>query len=125
MAVVISVPRFGSLEAAVMERMWACDRPVSVRDVLARLDRQLAYTTVQTVMEALHRKGWLHRRRDGRANLYSVAATREDYVSALLGEALDQAADRPAALLRLVETLDAPDAERVRHALWTAGRAQR
>ena len=117
--------RFGSLEAAVMDQMWAADGPVSVRDVLARLDRQLAYTTVQTVMDALHRKGWLHRHRDGRANLYSAAATREDYVSALLSEALDQAADRPAALLRLVETLDTSDAERLRQALRTASGARR
>lgn len=117
--------RFGSLEAAVMERMWDCDTPVSVRDMLTRLDRELAYTTVQTVMDALHRKGWLHRRRDGRANLYRAAATRDDYVSALLTEALDQAADRTAALLRLVETLDASDAQRLRHALRTAGGARR
>ena len=108
-----------------MEQIWISPGPVSVRDMLGRLDRRLAYTTVQTVMDALHRKGWLHRHRDGKANVYSAAATREEYVSRLLHDALSQATDRPAALLRLVETLDAPDVQQLRHALRSSGGTRR
>ncbi len=43
-----------------------------VREMVEDLhnDRALAYTTVMTVMENLHRKGWLRRERDGRAWRY-------------------------------------------------------
>ena len=58
---------FGDLEATVMDLMWSADRPLLVREVidLMRPERAPAYTTVMTVMDNLHRKGWLDRRRDG------------------------------------------------------------
>ena len=48
----------GELEAAVMACLWQSQTPVSVRDVMDRLnaDRDLAYTTVLTVLDNLHRK---------------------------------------------------------------------
>ena len=51
--------QFGELEAVIMDRLWDWGRPVLVREVLddLRKDRSLAYTTVMTVMENLHRKG--------------------------------------------------------------------
>ena len=102
------MPRFGDLEAAVMEQVWSAGEPVRVRDVLIGVSRSrpLAYTTVQTVMEVLHRKGWLTRSRKGRANIYRATGTREDYVAALLTEALTQTEDRSAALLRFFEAVD-------------------
>ena len=52
--------RFGELEAVIMDRLWEWGRPALVREVVDDLhgDRPLAYTTVMTVMENLHRKGW-------------------------------------------------------------------
>lgn len=46
------MPRFGDLEAAIMGEVWSAEHPVRVRDVLSGINkrRQLAYTTVQTVM---------------------------------------------------------------------------
>ncbi|MFC6706617.1 BlaI/MecI/CopY family transcriptional regulator [Flexivirga alba] len=72
------MPRFGDLEAAIMDQVWALGDPVRVRDVLEELQRSPvpAYTTVQTVMDILFRKGWLTRRKHGRANLYAAAASR-------------------------------------------------
>lgn len=99
------MPQFGELEAAIMDEIWASDEPLRVRQVLERLavHRSLAYTTVQTVMDVLHRKGWLDRIKDGRANVYVPTASREDYVAELMHEALVHTDDRPAAVLRLVE----------------------
>jgi len=56
------MPRFGDLEAAVMGEVWSAEHPVRVRDVLSGINkrRQLAYTTVQTVMDVLHRKAGCH-----------------------------------------------------------------
>jgi predicted transcriptional regulator len=69
------VRQFGELEAVIMDRLWQSGRPVLVREVLddLRKDRPLAYTTVMTVMENLHRKGWLRRHRDGPAWHYEPA----------------------------------------------------
>lgn len=112
------MPRFGELEAAVMAEVWSAGRPVRVRDVLSAINRRkhLAYTTVQTVMEVLHRKGWLSRSKDGRANLYAATASREDYIAGLMGEALTETDDRAAALLRFFERMDAGQARELRRA---------
>lgn len=77
--------QLGQLEATVMDRLWAWDRPVLVREVLEVLenlqrDREIAYTTVMTVMEHhLYRKGLVGRERDGRAYRYTPAQTREEH----------------------------------------------
>jgi predicted transcriptional regulator len=121
------MPRFGDLEAAVMDEVWAAGRPVRVREVLEPITRQrpLAYTTVQTVMDVLYRKGWLTRVKDGRVNLYAATASREDYVSGLVSEALAVTDDRAAALMRFVEDMDPADARQLRSALDAAKSARR
>ena len=55
--------QMGQLEAAVMHRLWDWDRPASVREVVDDLqrERKIAYTTVMTVLDNLHRKGLVHR----------------------------------------------------------------
>ena len=55
--------KFGELEAVIMHRLWAWGRPALVREMVDDLqkDRQIAYTTVMTVMDNLYRKGWLRR----------------------------------------------------------------
>src|ERR1700730_15844470 len=95
--------RFGDLEAAIMDLVWAAGAPVRVREVSEQVsrDRSLAFNTVQTVMENLYRKGWLNRHKDGRAYWYEPVRSREDYVAQLVTEALSVAADPAAALVRL------------------------
>jgi len=70
---------FGPLEAEVMDAVWAAETPVSVREVLGRLNERraepLAYTTVMTVMSRLAEKGALARRHAGRGYLYEATAT--------------------------------------------------
>jgi predicted transcriptional regulator len=104
------MPRFGDLEAAIMDAVWAVDAPVRVRDVLERIERdpEPAYTTVQTVMDVLFRKGWLTRTKKGRVNMYTAGASRQDYVGGLMDEALEAADDRTAALAKFFERMD-PD----------------
>lgn len=113
------MPHFGDLEAAVMDEVWAAAGPVRVREVLEQInrDRDLAYTTVQTVMDVLYRKGWLTRVKEGRVNIYAASASREDYVAGLVGEALAVTDDRAAAMLRFVEDMDPRDVAKLRRAL--------
>lgn len=115
---------FGELEAAIMDVIWAAERPLMVREVLDRLRREPepAYTTVQTVMDILHRKGWLNRAKQGRAYRYEASTSREDYTAGLLGEVLASTPDRTAAMLRLVETMDASEVASLRAALDSAKR---
>lgn len=110
-----------------MDEVWAAGRPLRVREVLEPIiqRRPLAYTTVQTVMDVLYRKGWLSRVKDGRVNIYAATATREDYVAGLVGEALAVTDDRAAALLRFVEDMDPADVRQLRSALDAAKSARR
>src|SRR4029079_5797141 len=65
------VPNLGQLERAVMERLWAADGPLTARAVQDGLaTRDLAPTTVLTVLGRLERKGLVARERDGRAHHY-------------------------------------------------------
>lgn len=58
-------------EFEIMRQVWGHGR-VSVREVQAalRARRPVAYTTVMTLMDKLHRKGALHREPNGKAFRY-------------------------------------------------------
>lgn len=111
--------QLGQLEASVMERMWAADRPLVVREVLENLlqDRQLAYTTVMTVMDNLHKKGLLSRKRQGRAYAYRAIQTREEHTAEMMEAVLGTAGDRTAALLHFVETISADEVAELQAAI--------
>jgi predicted transcriptional regulator len=113
------VRAFGDLEAAIMELLWDADGPLVVREVVSGLQprRPLAYTTVMTVMDTLHRKGWLTRKRDGRAWRYTPAVSRQIYTAQLMNEALSTTTDRAGALASFVEQIDSDDAEALADAL--------
>ncbi len=82
---------FGELEAVVMDRLWARTDPTPVREVFEELrdQREIAYTTVMSTMDNLHRKGWLARKRRGKAFLYWPVLSREEYSARLMREALN------------------------------------
>ena len=113
---------FGDLEATVMDLLWSAGRPLLVREVidLMRPERTPAYTTVMTVMDNLHRKGWLARSRDGRAWRYEPELTREAYTARLMREALAVSDDRAGVLARFVEEIDPADAAALAAALQEA-----
>jgi len=121
------VRRLGELEAAVMDRLWSWNRPASVREVLDELNRKrdLAYTTVMTVMDNLYRKGLLARERDGRAYLYRPTASREEHTAELMEAALATGGDRTAALQRFVNRMDPAEAAALRKALDAATRRRK
>jgi predicted transcriptional regulator len=110
---------FGDLEATVMDLLWSAERPLLVRDVveLMRPDRTPAYTTVMTVLDNLHRKGWLQRARDGRAWRYQPVLDRQAYTAQLMHEALAVSDDRAGVLARFVEEIDPDEAAALSAAL--------
>jgi len=111
--------QFGELEAVIMDRLWEWGRPALVREVVDDLsrDRSIAYTTVMTVMENLHRKGWLRRQRDGRAWRYEPTGSRSGYTASLMSEALATNPDRRTALAHFVLQMSPHDAALLREAL--------
>ena len=113
------VHHLGHLESAIMERMWSRSAPASVREILVDLqrDRDLAYMTVKTVMDTLHRKGLLSREPDGRAFRYRPTQTREQYTASHMGEVLASGSDRRATLLHFLEQIPAEDLAQLREAL--------
>jgi predicted transcriptional regulator len=111
--------QFGELEAVIMERLWVLGRPVLVREMVddLRPERALAYTTVMTVMDNLHRKGWLRRERDGRAWRYEPTGSRSGYTTALMNDALATSTDRRTALAHFALQMSPQDAALLRDAL--------
>jgi predicted transcriptional regulator len=97
----------GELESAIMKHVWSCDAPVSVREVLDRLrrDKTLAYTTVMTVMDKLHKKGLLRRSQRGRAYLYEPVLSHEAYSAQLMQEALARGGNQAMTLVHFLEQL--------------------
>lgn len=68
----------GSLELELMEILWA-NGENSVRDVVPKLSRPLAYTTVMTTLDRLFKKGLLDRHKSDRAFFYSPSFSRQEW----------------------------------------------
>jgi predicted transcriptional regulator len=113
----------GDLERAVLDVLWdqQPDQWATVRSVHAELveQRDLAYTTVMTVMDRLARKDLVEQRRDGRAYLYRARASRGEMTADMMRATLDDlgSGDRPAALVAFVEDASAEDVAALRAAL--------
>jgi predicted transcriptional regulator len=76
-------PPLHELESEVMEQLWRSGE-ASVRSVMEALNERerkaRAYTTFMTIMQRLHQKGLLSRRREGKSDLYTPAYERDEYV---------------------------------------------
>ena len=78
------------LELEIMNVLWETG-PANVQTVQARLTaRNLAYTTVQTMLNVLHRKGKVKRRLKDRAYLYQPLLSRQKAVAQAVGDMLDR-----------------------------------
>ena len=114
---------FGDLEAVVMDRLWERDGATTVREVFEDLlrDRDIAYTTVMSTMDNLHRKGWLSRERDGKAYRYWPSMTREQYGAAVMREALDAGGRSDRVLAHFLEQISDEDSAALRKVLGRVG----
>lgn len=77
--------RLGHLETVVMEILWSQGES-NVREVVEKLERPLAYTTVMTTLDRLFKKGLLERRKSERAFLYLPALTRHAWEQKRAGD---------------------------------------
>ena len=107
---------FGDLETVIMHRVWDHPSPVTVRELFDELrrERAIAYTTVMSTMDNLHRKGWLDRVKEGKAYRYAATASREEYSARLMREALAGGGNTEAVLNHFVAQMDGDDSEVLR-----------
>ena len=110
---------FGELEAVIMQLVWDHGGPVTVRELFDELqqERVIAYTTVMSTMDNLHRKGWLDRVKEGKAYRYTATASREEYSARLMREALVDGGDAEAVLSHFVAQIDSGESEALRSVL--------
>lgn len=109
----------GDLEAAVMSVLWNAVEPMKVREVLDQLDtgKQLAYTTVMTVLDNLHRKQWVTRERQGNAYRYEAAFSREEASARALRHVLDSAENPNAVLTNFIQSVSDEETDLLRNVL--------
>ena len=78
------------LELEIMNVLWETGFG-NVQAVQEKLrGRELAYTTVQTMLNVLHRKGKVKRKLRDRAYVYSPVLSRQNAVTQALGDMLDR-----------------------------------
>ncbi|UUV29961.1 BlaI/MecI/CopY family transcriptional regulator [Amycolatopsis roodepoortensis] len=109
----------GDLESAVMDILWRAETPLKVREVLEQLDtgKDLAYTTVMTVLDNLHRKQWAERERQGKAFAYRPAQSRAQAAAKSLREVLNESGDPEAVLLHFATTVSPEESAVLRKGL--------
>lgn len=94
------------LELEIMNVLWETG-PANVQTVQARLaGRELAYTTVQTMLNVLHRKGKVQRQLKDRAYIYRPVLSRQKAVTQAVSDMLDRffGGSADSLVLNLVET---------------------
>lgn len=94
------------LELDVMNALWETG-PANVQTVQAGMKgRELAYTTVQTMLNVLHRKGKVERELKDRAYVYRPVLSRQKAVTQAVGDMIDRffGGSADSLVLNLLET---------------------
>ncbi|HEV7167055.1 MAG TPA: BlaI/MecI/CopY family transcriptional regulator [Micrococcaceae bacterium] len=116
----------GELERAVMDLLWERGEALtanSLRDALAGTQasgaaaKELAVTTVLTVLSRLEKKSLVERERDIRPHRYRAVTTRAEHTAELMHEVLGSAPDREAVLARFIGSVSDGEAETLRKLL--------
>lgn len=118
----------GDLERVVMDTLWTHGPELSVRDVMDRMgdEKDLAYTTIMTVLDRLAKKGLADRVRDGRAWRYTAASSREALAASALRSTLDNVqADRKLAMMHFLDDASPAEIDDLRAALAEVERRHR
>jgi predicted transcriptional regulator len=115
---------FGELEGDVLGLLWAAPAPMTPAEIHTALGRDLAYTTVATVLTRLHDKGLVAREKAGRTHSYTAAVGEADVASLGFRSVLTRSHDRRALLQGFVQSLSPDDEELLQTLLTRARRAR-
>jgi predicted transcriptional regulator len=105
-------------ELAIMKVVWRLET-ATVREVYEafRKSRPIAYTTVMTMMNVLEDKGYLQKKSNGRAHVYTPTKPRHQVVGAMVRDFVDRVFDGASGSLLLHLTRDSRLSERQRKAV--------
>jgi len=110
-----SLTHLGETEMEVLHHVWDLGE-ATVTDVRERIleDRDVAYTTIMTVMKKLAEKGYLTYHKEGRSYVYEPAQQPNEVQHSLLQRLMEKVFNgSPSALVQtLVQREDLSDAER-------------
>jgi predicted transcriptional regulator len=97
----------GNLEQEIMNILWEAQTALKPAEVQGNYPGELAYTTVMTVLQRLHRKGILSRERDGNAYRYSPRVSKDAYANNTLDQVYKGilAAYGPLAIAHFIESV--------------------
>ena len=104
----------GALETQVLTVLHTAGTPVTAAWVQERLDADLAYTTVMTVLIRLLEKQAVTRRREGRSFVWSPAADEAGLAALKMRKVLDREQDRKAVLASFITALPEDDEQLLR-----------
>jgi predicted transcriptional regulator len=121
----------GELERAVMDLLWAGHEAATANTLRDRLattteadgdaaghaGKELAVTTVLTVLSRLEKKGLVERERGTRPHRYQAVSSREEHTAELKHEVLGSAPDREAVLAQFIGSVTESEAETLRKLL--------
>ena len=119
----------GVLERSVMNALWESPTGLSAPELGERLvaseapakRRELATTTLLTVLSRLESKGFVSRTRSTRPHRYHAVNSRSEHTAELMHEVLQLAPDRDDALARFVGGVSPTEAETLRRLLASRG----
>ena len=111
------------LELEIMQVLWSAG-PSTAAEVVPQVAGNLAYNTVQTMLQVLLRKGRVKRVAEGRAYRYRAAVTRERAAGSAISDLVKRmfGGSAEAMLLAMVDAgqVGAEDLQRARKALQAA-----
>lgn len=115
--------RLGALEAQVMDVLWD-HGPATVREVIAHLPSDPAYTTIATVLTNLDRKGLVTIARQNRSTRYGAKFSRHEHEAGLMEQVLEASRDRAASILQFVDSMPETDLDLLRDYLQRRDRGE-
>lgn len=99
----------GGLEAEVLEVLWRCRDGATPSEVVDRMNTDLGYTTIMTILSRLWQKGLATRTKEGRAFRYRATMSKAELTADRMKATLALAGDRRAALSKFIEALSPKD----------------
>lgn len=109
----------GALEYEILTVLWTSDVALQPGDIRDRLSRQLAYTSVATVLGRLVEKGLVERDGAGRAFAYRAVVDESELAARRINDVLSSSSDRSEVLAGFVNTLSTREAAEVLELLET------
>lgn len=110
----------GGLVADVLAVLWAAEEPLTPQQIKNALDRDLARTTVTTILTRLHEKGTVVRTRAGRGFAYAAADDSAGLAAGRMHRELEREPQRDLVLKRFVSALSGEDEAALRRLLMSA-----